>query len=486
MLNNLYFGRNPAAAEIANGITIRWALAFEAARTGQEIKAADVKRAYADFGAKVLHKEADKIATQANALYRDMQSSFDAYKDGSDKAAGKIAELYRSDFDQAQQEAYRLGAEAGTNAARQLARESLAIAREHKKEAEAITGYSLRSLEFGLGCDIEKTILVTYPDTLTKEEAERRTRIRMKAREEAMKNLEEVERHPNADDPLIASDAERQTVEAAVQDLYDRRRKLRELWQKLTGERQMQFESRRKFREPGADGEHEARKERQDDNRLNRLIEQQAKGVLFDLDNPLDIREMVNMIALLVANARIGHDIRTKTELSQTFRDPIVIRDIARTLAQAANAIAARLTYGRPRELIMRRANRLAHAETVRQAKLLAVSTLAAIRDMRVRETQQDIRTQIIRAVDSVAKRGKLTVGMEDTDRKITGELELRLREIRRILRLGETAQIRLRDEATALLTGVTSRPNAEAEADTDRDAIAAMRTLSAINLVAH
>ena len=484
MLNNLYFGRNPAAAEIANGITIRWALAFEAARTGQEIKAADVKRAYADFGAKVLHKEADKIATQANALYRDMQSSFDAYKDGSDKAAGKIAELYRSDFDQAQQEAYRLGAEAGTNAARQLARESLAIAREHKKEAEAITGYSLRSLEFGLGCDIEKTILVTYPDTLTKEEAERRTRIRMKAREEAMKNLEEVERHPNADDPLIASDAERQTVEAAVQDLYDRRRKLRELWQKLTGERQMQFESRRKFREPGADGEHEARKERQDDNRLNRLIEQQAKGVLFDLDNPLDIREMVNMIALLVANARIGHDIRTKTELSQTFRDPIVIRDIARTLAQAANAIAARLTYGRPRELIMRRANRLAHAETVRQAKLLAVSTLAAIRDMRVRETQQDIRTQIIRAVDSVAKRGKLTVGMEDTDRKITGELELRLREIRRILRLGETAQIRLRDEATALLTGVTSRPNAEA--DTDRDAIAAMRTLSAINLVAH
>ena len=219
MLNNLYFGRNPAAAEIANGVTIRWALAFEAARTGQEIQAADVKRAYADFGAKVLNKEADKIATQANALYRDMQNSFDAYKDGSDKAAGKIAELYRSDFDQAQQEAYRLGAEAGTNAARQLARESLAIAREHKKEAEAITGYSLRSLEFGLGCDIEETILVTYPDTLTKEEAERRTRIRMKAREEAIKNLEEVDRHPNADDPLIASDAERQTVEAAVRTL---------------------------------------------------------------------------------------------------------------------------------------------------------------------------------------------------------------------------------------------------------------------------
>lgn len=108
MLNSLYFGRNPATAKISNGITIRLALAFEAARTGQEIRAADVKRAYADFGAKITSKEANKIAEQANALYRALPSRSGPSDDGTNLAIGKITQHYRRDLNAARQMQNRL------------------------------------------------------------------------------------------------------------------------------------------------------------------------------------------------------------------------------------------------------------------------------------------------------------------------------------------------------------------------------------------
>ena len=396
---------------------------------------------------------------------------------------------YDIHWSQAEKTAYTRGVEGAFGAARALARDAQEIAQTKREEAEGVLGVAPALIEAELGFDIEASLISSKDSAeeagrvLSAAQRREREQERKRALDEAAAAMQAMEDGTDQPEPTPES-------LGFAPDKMDALRKRRNELRKRLNAIERQFEAKRQARVAQAkkdkDGETEAAQEDADEAERQAAIRNALKGIAFDIDNPVGAREFVNLIILHIAERRLGRELKTRADTREAFRDPLIVRDAARTLAQIADSLANSLAYGSKREHARAAADRLASAETIAQVRALATGALLALREARIRQTRQELRDDIVKAIDAVASRTPFSVGKEDSDRKVTGSLEQRLREIRRALLLGETARLRLRNAMTELLNG-TRQDAAERGEGEDaladyRDYIDAQRTIAALN----
>lgn len=482
----LYYGRAPEAAELSDRAIAEFAVAEEALRTGKKPSQAQVSQAFADFG---LHpgEQSGRSARRTLKLLNDLGLTYD--KDGNAVAVPKGAlsgllsrnERLRGAFDsawsEAEAEAFSKGAASAFAAARGMAAETQALAKAHRDEAEAVLGMDPGILQAELGFDIEATLLAdkTKWQKLTPQQAEA---LAKKRAEERRKALEEAEAAAQALQdglpPREPSLAELGLDEAGVAKLRAIRDELRKRLAELDREAEARRRERElRFRERQAEekeGKTEDQKEQEDADALLARKLELLKGVAFDIDDPVSVREFVNLVILHVAERRAGSTFAAPVQLNRQLTDPLTVRDAARTLAQILSEMADRLAYGDARERVKQAAMRLTMAETIGQTRALAVGAFASLRNAMVRESQTEMRDQMVKAIDAVTQSGAFAVGREDSERRVTGDLERRLRAIKQALTLGALGRARLREEAMAKLSGL------QADRSLDADTLCSMR----------
>lgn len=482
----LYYGRAPEAAELSDRAIAEFAVAEEALRTGKKPSQAQVSQAFADFG---LHpgEQSGRSARRTLKLLNDLGLTYD--KDGNAVAVPKGAlsgllsrnERLRGAFDsawsEAEAEAFSKGAASAFAAARGMAAETQALAKAHRDEAEAVLGMDPGILQAELGFDIEATLLAdkTKWQKLTPQQAEA---LAKKRAEERRKALEEAEAAAQALQdglpPREPSLAELGLDEAGVAKLRAIRDELRKRLAELDREAEARRRERElRYRERQAEekeGKTEDQKEQEDADALLARKLELLKGVAFDIDDPVSVREFVNLVILHVAERRAGSTFAAPVQLNRQLTDPLTVRDAARTLAQILSEMADRLAYGDARERVKKAAMRLTMAETIGQTRALAVGAFASLRNAMVRESQTEMRDQMVKAIDAVTQSGAFAVGREDSERRVTGDLERRLRAIKQALTLGALGRARLREEAMAKLSGL------QADRTLDADALCSMR----------
>lgn len=476
----LYYGRSPEAAELSDRAIAEFAVAEEALRTGKKPSQAQVSQAFADFG---LHpgEQSGRSARRTLKLLNDLGLTYD--KDGNAVAVPKGAlsgllsrnERLRGAFDsawsEAEAEAFSKGAASAFAAARGMAAETQALAKAHRDEAEAVLGMDPGILQAELGFDIEATLLADKAkwQKLTPAQAEAAAK---KREEERQKAIEEAEAAAQAlqdgTPPREPSLEELGLDEAGIAKLRERRDELRKRWAEIDREAEAKRLERKLKREAEA-LDKEDDKEDDKDALLARKLER-LKGVAFDIDDPVSVREFVNLVILHVAERRAGTTFAAPVQFNRQLTDPLTVRDAARTLAQILSEMADRLAYGAARERVKKSAMRLTMAETIGQTRALAVGAFASLRNAMVRESQTEMRDQMVKAIDAVTQSGAFAVGREDSERRVTGDLERRLRAIKQALTLGALGRARLREEAMAKLSGL------QADRTLDADALCSMR----------
>ena len=141
----LYYGRNPAVAEVANRAIAEIALFNEASRTGKKVSRETVKSAYADFGIQADDADAAQIADRLNAMAkserwspRDKQGL--SPRDALIPQERHLRATYDIHWSQAEKTAYTRGVEGAFGAARALARDAQEIAQTKRAEAEGVLG----------------------------------------------------------------------------------------------------------------------------------------------------------------------------------------------------------------------------------------------------------------------------------------------------------------------------------------------------------
>lgn len=495
----LYYGRSPAVADVATAAIVELALLAEADRSGKRYSTQDIKDAYADFGIHADDRTAAAIADRLNdnakaERWGRRSKEGISQRDLALQQAEHLRRHYDLHWTQAQKDAFEHGVAGGFGAARELARDAQEIAEAKRAEAEGVLGVAPTLIEAELGFDITTTLLATVRNpeeqarALTAAQRRERERERKRALEEAEQAMQAMEDGTASPEPTPES------LGFSPEKMDALRKRRDELRKRLTAiERQEEAARKARIQKAKKDGagdndagKAEAKQEDKDEEARLASIHALLGGIAFDLDNPTSVRELVNLIILHVAERRLGRELKTRADTREAFRDPLVVRDAARTLAQMTAGIATERTYSARRERALQAANRLASAETIRQVRSLATYALLTLREALIRETPRQIRDEIVKAIDAVAPRTPFAVGKEDSERKVTGSLEQRLREIRRALLLGETARLRLRNEMTELLAGTRKeaqdRGEDEEALDDYRDYINAQRTLAALN----
>ena len=481
----LYYGRAPEAAELSDRAIAEFAVAEEALRTGKRPSQAQVSQAFADFG---LHpgEQSGRSARRTLKLLNDLGLTYD--KEGNAVAVPKGAlsgllsrnERLRGAFDsawsEAEAEAFSKGAASAFAAARGMAAETQALAKAHRDEAEAVLGMDPGILQAELGFDIEATLLADKAkwQKLTPQQAEALAKQRAEERRKALEEAAAAQALQDGLPPPEPSLEELGLDEAGVAKLRERRDQLRKRLAELDREAEAKRRERElRFRERQAEekeGKAEDQQEQEDADALLKRKLELLKGVAFDIDDPVSVREFVNLVILHVAERRAGETFAAPVQLNRQLRDPLTVRDAARTLAQILSEMADRLAYGKARERVKKAAMRLTMAETIGQTRALAVGAFASLRNAMVRESQTEMRDQMVKAIDAVTQSGAFAVGREDSERRVTGDLERRLRAIKQALTLGALGRARLREEAMAKLSGL------QADRTLDADALCSMR----------
>ena len=495
----LYYGRAPEAAELSDRAIAEFAVAEEALRTGKRPSQAQVSQAFADFG---LHpgEQSGRSARRTLKLLNDLGLAYD--KEGNAVAVPKGAlsgllsrnERLRGAFDsawsEAEAEAFSKGAASAFAAARGMAAEAQALAKAHRDEAEAVLGMDPGILQAELGFDIEATLLAdkTKWQKLTPQQAEalakKRAEERRKALEEAAAAAQALQDGLPPPEPTLE---ELGLDEAGVAKLRERRDELRKRLAELDREAEAKRRERElRFRERQAEekeGKTEDQQEQEDADALLARKLELLKGVAFDIDDPVSVREFVNLVILHVAERRAGTTFAAPVQLNRQLTDPLTVRDAARTLAQILTEMADRLAYGGARERVKKAAMRLTMAETIGQTRALAVGAFSSLRNAMVRESQTEMRDQMVKAIDAVLQAGAFAVGREDSERRVTGDLERRLRAIKQALTLGALGRARLREEAMAKLAGLQRKVGFDADALCSmRDYLDAQRVIVSLN----
>lgn len=220
----LYYGRNPAVAEVANRAIAEIALFNEASRTGKKVSRETVKSAYADFGIQADDADAAQIADRLNAMAkserwspRDKQGL--SPRDALIPQERHLRATYDIHWSQAEKTAYTRGVEGAFGAARALARDAQEIAQTKRAEAEGVLGLApaaslakdLCTLDFRNAAseidDFAKSALSPYrdiqkavrnlsghdlDDLWEENETARRLRVRRQMAEAARRNADEV------------------------------------------------------------------------------------------------------------------------------------------------------------------------------------------------------------------------------------------------------------------------------------------------------
>lgn len=482
----LYYGRAPEAAELTDRAIAEFAVAEEALRTGKKPSQAQLSQAFADFG---LHpgEQSGRSARRTLKLLNELGLAYD--KEGNAVAVPKgalsgllsrnerLGKAFDSAWSEAEAEAFSKGAASAFAAAREMAAETQTLAKAHRDEAEAVLGMDPGILQAELGFDLEATILADKAkwQKLTPQQAEalakRREEERRKAIEEAAAAAQALQDGLPPPEPSLE---ELGLDEAGVAKLREHRDELRKRMVELDREAEAKRRERElRFRERQAEekeGKTEDRQEQEDADALLARKLERLKGVAFDIDDPVSVRELVNMVILEVAERRAGTTFAAPVQFNRQLTDPLTVRDAARTLAQILSEMADRLAYGNAREHVKQAAMRLTMAETIGQTRALAVGAFASLRNAMVRESQTEMRDQMVKAIDAVTQQGAFAVGREDSERRVTGDLERRLRAIKQALTLGALGRARLREEAMAKMQGL------QRKVGFDEDTLCSMR----------
>lgn len=480
---SLYFGRQPSYRDLNSKVLTEAALFA----TGKRQTGKSVQEAYQSFGVNVTPEAAAVIADRINDDLKEQAEARRRRTKGEqprDRAFGLVdalAKAYDANWAEAQKEAFEKGVAGTFGAARQMAEDIQTLMEARRQEAEAVTGTAPAVLETEMGFDIEATLLAAPEQVKTPMELEEAVKKAQAELDEATREAEQAEALADSgtEQPLEALGF----TEAKLDELRKRRRELRDRLRKLEKEREeARKAAKRKYAKKETTEEQNAE---EDDKNYRDYCEKMRvtlNGVAFDLDDAPSVREFVNLIILHTAERRAGHEIAKLQELREALRDPLVVRDAARTLAQIAQDLANRLVPSAARELIVKKAMTLAAAETIGQVRALATGALLSIRNVRIRQGRTELRDAMVKMIQSVKGRGRTVVGKEDSERKVSGDLERWLEDIEKALTLGEAALESMRTAAYATIVGLSEHGKTQKELVDFRDYMKAMRTISAID----
>lgn len=483
---SLYFGRSPTQADITSKALIEAGL-FASGRKQSTNK---VIEAYRDIGVSITPEDAADVADRINASLQEQKEARGRKLKPGEEPRDKVftldailAQAYDENWKKAEKEAFAKGVSGTFGAARQMAQDVQEAMEARRKEAEAVTGTAPAIIETEMGFDIEASLLAAPEQIKTKVEIGKQQK---QTEEERKAALEEAKREDEATGPDgIAPEPTLEAMgftESKLDELQKRRRELRDRLAKLERERE---EKRKEAKKKYQEKKDEAQNAKQEEDNYLEYCENlrvALNGIAFDLDNPPSVREFVNLMILHVAERRAGKEIKRLRELREALADPLVVRDAARTLAQIAQDLANRLVPSAARELIVKKAMTLAAAETIGQVRALATGALLSIRNVRIRQGRTELRDAMAKMIQSVKGRGRTVVGKQDSERKVSGDLERVLDEIEKALTLGEAALESKRVAAYATLVGLSGEVKKEAELVDFRDYQNAMRTITAID----
>lgn len=483
----LYFGRSPTQADIASRAIIEAGLFA----TGRKQSANKVIEAYRDIGVTISPEDAAEVADRINTNLEEQKTARARRVKPGEEPRDKVftldailAQAYDENWKKAEKDAFTKGVSGTFGAARQMAQDVQEAMEARRKEAEAVTGTAPAIIETELGFDIEASLLAAPEQIKTKVEIGKQQK---QTEEERKAALEEARREDEASGPDgVAPEPTVEQMgftESKLDEYHQKRRELRERSRKVEEEyEEKRKEAKKKYQKKETDDKQNAKEE--EDNYLEfcESLRVSLNGIAFDLDNPPSVREFVNCMIHLVAEQRAGKKITRLRELREAFADPLVVRDAARTLAQIAEDLANRLVPSAARELIVKKAMTLAAAETIGQVRALATGALLSIRNVRIRQGRTELRDAMVKMIQSVKGRGRTVVGKEDSERKVSGDLERWLEDIERALTLGEAALESMRTAAYATIVGLSEHGKTQKELVDFRDYMKAMRTISAID----
>ena len=484
---SLYFGRSPTQADIASRAIIEAGLFA----TGRKQSANKVIEAYRDIGVTISPEDAAEVANRINTNLEEQKTARarrvkpgEEPRDNVFTLDAILAQAYDENWKKAEKEAFAKGVSGTFGAAREMARDVQEAMEARRKEAEAVTGTAPAIIETELGFDIEASLLAAPEQIKTKVEIGKQQK---QTEEERKAALEEARREDEASGPDgVAPEPTVEQMgftESKLDEYNQKRRELRERSRKVEEEyEEKRKEAKKKYQKKETDDKQNAKEE--EDNYLEfcESLRVSLNGIAFDLDNPPSVREFVNCMIHFVAEQRAGKKITRLRELREAFADPLVVRDAARTLAQIAEDLANRLVPSASRELIVKKAMTLAAAETIGQVRALATGALLSIRNVRIRQGRTELRDAMVKMIQSVKGRGRTVVGKEDSERKVSGDLERWLEDIEKALTLGEAALESMRTAAYATIVGLSEHGKTQKELVDFRDYMKAMRTISAID----
>ena len=483
----LYFGRSPTQADIASRAIIEAGLFA----TGRKQSANKVIEAYRDIGVTISPEDAAEVADRINTNLEEQKTARARRVKPGEEPRDKVftldailAQAYDENWKKAEKDAFTKGVSGTFGAARQMAQDVQEAMEARRKEAEAVTGTAPAIIETELGFDIEASLLAAPEQIKTKVEIGKQQK---QTEEERKAALEEARREDEASGPDgVAPEPTVEQMgftESKLDEYHQKRRELRERSRKVEEEyEEKRKEAKKKYQKKETDDKQNAKEE--EDNYLEfcESLRVSLNGIAFDLDNPPSVREFVNCMIHFVAEQRAGKKITRLRELREAFADPLVVRDAARTLAQIAEDLANRLVPSAARELIVKKAMTLAAAETIGQVRALATGALLSIRNVRIRQGRTELRDAMVKMIQSVKGRGRTVVGKEDSERKVSGDLERWLEDIERALTLGEAALESMRTAAYATIVGLSEHGKTQKELVDFRDYMKAMRTISAVD----
>lgn len=438
-IGSLYHGRSPDADVLITREFIERIVADKArASKNKKPSAGMLNRIYRDLGItppkdETLTASMKRIQTYVN---EPSKSTLESYMNGLGKMSNEELQAYSRGVQ-----------DASLRWTQGVSREVLQAAKEAKQELESLSGITPNVIIAENGFDPLETIVLANDRALTEEEIEVRNEKLEQARNERDKEVIAV---------LDGVDTEADIVTPEhLDELEARRKALREAMREYEKARAEAAERNKEEAPQEASQETPSTDELQEDEAveeetLEKIKAELFKGIAYDIDDPMSIKEFVSMLQYLTAEHTLGHAPSFK-EMKALLRDPNFVREFALTASLMVDKLSKKLCYSSKRDFATRALKHLASAKTAHQAQVFTINALTHISLGRIRETKAELYTRMNKALKKGIERGRFSTNREDLDRKVTGDLEVVLREIRNVLKMGPTKLRKYRENAVNL-----------------------------------
>lgn len=341
-----------------------------------------------------------------------------------------------------------------TSGARRAVEEALTLSPQQealKHELEMVTGIVPAQFIADNGFSVAESLLMIEDDEakMTEEQIKLRIEKRKAAAKREEVEMRAAEGDANAEAELEANAVEELLSNDRIAKFKARQKQIKQGAEEIRNAMDKRDKNKTKHT-PVDDGskEHNGKSEEEDneddfEEALFKLLKE--RGLEFT-----DVRDLVAYIVQDVAQRYYDEHAEGFEKISDLAKYEVFLHELRKSLEAQLKAAARQLAYGFNRESVNREIQRLLQRRSFYGILSSAEKAFATLNAARIRQTRKETIREMIKMINAAIGKTQATATKAIEDRKVSGDLAMRLSYIRKILKMGDTAlQQEIADLAT-------------------------------------